>query len=191
MKKLLHSLGFALIAFLLGTTLSIGQGSTSSRINGSVVAGGETLIGATVVAVHEPTGFQYGTNTNLEGYFTLNNVNVGGPYTISVSYVGYEAQTISNVFLALGQTETFNVSLNESSITLDEIVVTAGGLFDGNRTGSETKVSEELIATLPTADRGLNDFLRLTPQAAVANSCLLYTSPSPRDLSTSRMPSSA
>ena len=28
-------------------------------------------------------------------------------------------------------------------------------------------------------------------QAVVVNSCLLYTSPSPRDLSTSRMPSSA
>ncbi len=48
-------------------------------------------------------------------------------------------------------------------------MVTAGGLFDGNRTGSETKVSEELIATLPSADRGLNDYLRITPQADVAN----------------------
>jgi len=69
----------------------------------------------------------------------------------------------------LGQTETFNLKLQESSVTLDEIVVTSGGLFDGNRTGSETKVSEELIASLPTADRGLNDYLRVTPQADVAN----------------------
>ena len=30
-----------------------------------------------------------------------------------------------------------------------------------------------------------------TPAPALANICLLYTSPSPRDLSTSRMPSSA
>jgi len=59
--------------------------------------------------------------------------------------------------------------MNEAALQLEEVVVTAGGLFDGNRTGSETKVSEEAIATLPTADRGLNDYLRLTPQADVAN----------------------
>ncbi len=169
MKKLVRQLGIFLAILLTINGIAFSQGSTSSRINGQIVAAGESLIGATVLATHEPTGFQYGTNTNLEGYFTLNNVNVGGPYTIEVSYVGYEPQTISNVFLSLGQTETFNVSLQESSVTLDEIVVTAGGLFDGNRTGSETKVSEEQIASLPTADRGLNDYLRVTPQADIAN----------------------
>ncbi len=164
-KYLLTGMGCLLICL----QVSFAQGSTSSRINGQVVSNGETLIGATVIATHTPTGFEYGTVTNLEGYFTLNNVNVGGPYNIVISFLGYEDQTISGVSLALGQTETFNIELNESSVTLEEIIVTAGGLFDGNRTGSETKVSEEFIATLPTADRGLNDYLRVTPQADVAN----------------------
>jgi len=167
MKKLLFRIGVMSSLLMLVHFTASSQGSTSSRINGQVVSAGESLIGATVLATHEPTGFQYGTNTNLEGYFTLNNVNVGGPYTISITYVGYEEETISNVFLALGQTETFNVQLSESSVTLDEIVVTAGGLFDGNRTGSETKVSEEMISSLPTADRGLTDYLRVSPQASV------------------------
>ena len=35
------------------------------------------------------------------------------------------------------------------------------------------------------------DFSTLRPRGAMIRSCLLYTSPSPRDLSTSRMPSSA
>lgn len=169
MKKLIIKFGVIISLIMLWQFTASSQGSTSSRINGQVVSTGESLIGATVLATHEPTGFQYGTNTNLEGYFTLNNVNVGGPYTISITYVGYEEQTISNVFLALGQTETFNVKLSESSVTLDEIVVTAGGLFDGNRTGSETKVTEEQIAALPSTDRGLNDFVRVTPQADIAN----------------------
>ena len=168
--KILCKYSLLLLGFmLLCTQASYAQGSTSSRINGQVVSGGETLIGATVIATHTPTGFEYGTVTNLEGYFTLNNVNVGGPYNIVISFLGYEDQTISDIYLALGQTETFNVQLNESSVTLDEVIVTAGGLFDGNRTGSETKVSEEMIANLPTADRGLNDYLRVTPQADVAN----------------------
>jgi len=169
MKKTIFSIVKILAMFLLIIQYSWGQGSTSSRITGQVVSNGESLIGATVIAVHTPTGFEYGTTTNTEGYFTLNNVNVGGPYSISISYIGYEEKSINDIFLALGQTETFNVQLNESSVQLEEIVVTAGGLFDGNRTGSETKVSEERIASLPTADRGLNDYLRVTPQADVAN----------------------
>ena len=154
---------------MMGATVTWSQGSTSSRINGQVVSNGESLIGAAVIATHTPTGFEYGTTTNLEGYFTLNNVNVGGPYEIVVSFLGYEDLVINDVFLGLGQTETFNLELRTSSVTLDEVVVTSGGLFDGNRTGSETKVSEDLIASLPTADRGLNDYLRVTPQADVAN----------------------
>jgi len=160
------------VVFALFTFLSIamyGQGSTSARITGSVFDTDDPLIGATILAVHNPTGFSYGTATNEAGLFTLNNVNVGGPYTITISYTGYQTQTLEGINLGLGQTESFNIALAEGSVSLDEVIVTAGGLFDGNRTGSETKVSEEAIATLPTADRGLNDYLRLTPQADVAN----------------------
>ena len=169
MKTKFQSIAYAMMFLLVGCATAWSQGSTSSRINGSVVSNNEALIGATVLAIHEPTGFEYGTTTNVEGYFTLNNVNVGGPYRITVTYIGFEERVIENVFLSLGQTESFNVELSESSVTLDEIVVTAGGLFDGNRTGSETKVSKEQIASLPTADRGLNDYLRVTPQADIAN----------------------
>ena len=169
MRTILKSVLLVLMALVVSQSIVWSQGSTSSRINGQVVSNGESLIGAAVLATHTPTGFEYGTTTNVEGYFTLNNVNVGGPYTIVVSFLGYEDKVINDIYLGLGQTETFNIQLSESSVTLDEIIVTSGGLFDGNRTGSETKVSEELISTLPTADRGLNDYLRVTPQANVAN----------------------
>ncbi|MEM6321353.1 MAG: TonB-dependent receptor [Bacteroidota bacterium] len=169
MKKRCYKLGILAALFLLTMQSVWGQGSTSSRITGQITDGNESLIGANVIAVHEPTGFQYGTATNVEGLFTLNNVNVGGPYTITVSYTGYEEFVLKDIYLNLGQTESFNIKMNEAALQLDEVVVTAGGLFDGNRTGSETRVSEEVIAALPTADRGLNDYLRITPQADVAN----------------------
>ena len=169
MRKVVHSLGLSVLFLFLFQAISFAQGSTSSRITGQVSSGSETLIGATVVAIHTPTGFQYGTVTNSEGFFTLNNVNVGGPYQITISYTGYESTVLEDVHLSLGQTESFDVELKETSIELGEVLVTAGGLYDGTRTGAETKVSEEIITALPTADRGLNDYLRLTPQADVAN----------------------
>jgi len=50
-----------------------------------------------------------------------------------------------------------------------------------------------LRATIPNADHHFwpGQFVNVTLVLATAKGCLLYTSPSPRDLSTSRMPSSA
>ncbi|MEM1324640.1 MAG: TonB-dependent receptor [Bacteroidota bacterium] len=158
-----------LFAMVMGAQLLWAQGTTSARITGSVVADGEALIGATVLAVHTPTGFEYGTTTNEEGLFTLNNVSVGGPYLITVSYTGFESLEVSGLSLGLGQTENLRLQLRESVTALQEVIVTAGDRFDGNQTGSETKISEDVISALPTADRGLNDYLRITPQADVAN----------------------
>ena len=166
--KIKFILTTALAAMLLFFSHGVfAQGATSSKIRGLVTSEGETLIGATVIAVHGPTGFEYGTTTNTEGLFTLNNVTVGGPYQITVSYTGFENYVLENIFLGLGQTESFNIALKETAVELGEIVVTAGGLFDGNRTGAETKVTLEQINGLPTASRQFNDYLRVAPQAKV------------------------
>ena len=49
-----------------------------------------------------------------------------------------------------------------------------------------TNLSAEVLGLMASGERG-----SLSASAAKMNTCLLYTSPSPRDLSTSRMPSSA
>ncbi|HYQ57294.1 MAG TPA: carboxypeptidase regulatory-like domain-containing protein, partial [Draconibacterium sp.] len=146
------------------------QGVTTSEINGSVVTNdGETLLGATVVAVHNPTGTQNGTVTNSEGLFRLPNLNVGGPYTLTVSFIGYHTFTKKNVYIDLGQTFKINAALTPENLEIQEVMVVGSSvyqrdLFDGNRTGSETVVNKEKIETLPTLSGDLNDYLRFTPQ---------------------------
>ena len=156
--------------FLMNSALHA-QGSTSSRLTGVVTdEAGEVLLGATIQATHTPTGFEYATVSNEEGLFTLNNVKVGGPYTIVVKYIGFADDVQNGVFLNLGQTLSLKIALKENVSQLDEVVLTAGGLFDGNRTGAETKISQEDIDKIPTGDRSFADYLRLTPQASVGNS---------------------
>lgn len=142
---------------------------TTSAIKGQVSAGNETLPGATVLLVHEPTGTQYGTTTNLSGIFNLGNLNPGGPYSITVSFVGYQNYEQENLFLSLGQTLQLNVELFESTSELVEVLVisSTSGVFDGNTTGSKTTVSNEIIGNMPTLSRGISDFARLTPQAKI------------------------
>lgn len=170
MRKAIQLFSLLAVFCLLTNHNALAQGSTTARITGFVSSGGEILPGATVVAVHTPTGAEYGTVTNTEGRFTLNNLNVGGPYQITTNYVGYDPSVTENIYLNLGQTLDLKLELKESSVELEEVIVTSNGVFDGTRTGNQTNISEEAITNMPTVERGLNDYTRLTPQALVGNS---------------------
>lgn len=155
--------------FLTGTSMAQ---VTTSGMNGKVTGpDGNSLIGATVVAIHVPTGSQFGGISDGEGYFRLPNMDVGGPYTFKVTYVGFESWTLDGVYLTLGQTFKVNPSLKTTEVKLGEVAVIGKrgtvNIFDGNRTGSETVVSIDRIDAMPTVGRDLTDFTRLTPQATV------------------------
>lgn len=143
------------------------QGVTTSSIRGTVVdAEGEPLTGATIQAVHEPSGTLYGTSTQLNGNFNLPNVRVGGPYTIRVSFVGFEPWESEDIHLELGAVSEFNVTMQEEAMELDDVEVTATAGSSGANSGSKTQISSAEIEDLPTTDRSINDFLRLTPQSS-------------------------
>ena len=109
--KLIKQLLFIFLVGLI-TVSAMGQGITTSAINGRVTdQNGKPLTGASVVAIHEPTGSQFGTITDDAGYFRLTNMNVGGPYTVTISFVGYNTYKESNIYLTLGQIYRINASL--------------------------------------------------------------------------------
>ncbi|OAB80095.1 TonB-dependent receptor [Cochleicola gelatinilyticus] len=166
MKKLL-----LLVTFLVvGIFTSYAQGVTTSSINGRITDdSGELLSGANVVAVHTPSGTKYGAITDFDGFFRIVNMRVGGPYTITISYVGYENFEKTDLYLQLGDSEEIDVVMTGSASELEEIVITAqrGGVFDSGNTGTETNVSTREINALPSVTRGLGDFVRKTPQALV------------------------
>ncbi|NML66630.1 TonB-dependent receptor [Hymenobacter sp. RP-2-7] len=146
------------------------QGITTSSIAGTVTdqKGGE-LPGATVIAVHTPTGTQYVAPTNADGRYYIQNMRVGGPYTLKVTFVGYQDFNRSNVVLTVGQTQRIDVKLGDASTQLAEAVVVGNNprsVLNAERTGPVTNISTEQLQRLPTIQRSLNDFLRLTPQAS-------------------------
>ena len=157
------------VAFLFAT-MSFAQGVTTSSINGQVTdANGDPLPGATVLAVHTPSGTKYGVATDFQGYYRISNMRVGGPYNVTITYVGFKDYVENNVFLALGESKRISSKLSEDASVLDEVVITAGtdGVFDSGKTGADTKISKRQVNTLPTISRNIADFARLTPQAKV------------------------
>lgn len=164
MRRILLLTTFVLVA-IVG---ALAQGVTTSSITGRVTSSsGEALPGASVIAVHEPSGTKYGTATLTDGRFNLPGMRVGGPYTVTISFVGYEAQKIENVSLTLGVAVNLNISLKEEGTQLGEVLVTADrtGVFSSDRTGAATSIGRESITSLPTISRRISDFTRLTPQA--------------------------
>lgn len=144
------------------------QGVTTSSIVGSVSdTKGEALIGAQIVAVHVPSGTKYGGITQTNGRFALQGLRVGGPYQVTAKYVGYQAKTIENVFLALGVAQRLEFVLVDKPTQTEEVVVTAtvDPVISPERTGASTNVPREVINSLPTIRRNFTDFIRLTPQA--------------------------
>ena len=166
--RLLSSLfSLMLIGLLCGSLYA--QGVTTAAFTGEVVDNeGTPLVGATVIALHEPSGTRYGALTREGGRFNLINVRVGGPYTLTASYVGFESAVQEGIYLQLGQNRRVKLTLTSGNVTLDEVEITAtSGIMGSDRTGAETVVSEAQINALPTVSRAIGDFARLTPQATI------------------------
>lgn len=164
--KILHILFFLIFLFLF--TNSYSQ-ETTSEIQGIVTgANKEALAGATIIAIHQPTASQYSTTSRKDGHYNLANLRVGGPYLITISYVGYEDKKYENVTLLLGQAFVGDAQLSSSSAQLADVVVATSRqnkIFNTNHTGSQEIISRNQIERLPTINRSLQDFTRLTPSA--------------------------
>ena len=158
-----------LCSLILLLSFSLSAQTTTSKINGIITdTTGETLFGANIMALHTPTGTVSGTTALDNGRYALSNLRIGGPYTISVSYLGYKSKKITNVFLTLGKTTNINVVLSEDSNTLEEIVISSGKntVFNNDRTGAQTSIRSKDLRTLPTISRSAADFTRLDPSAS-------------------------
>lgn len=152
-----------MMAFCLA---AFGQGSTTSGLRGVVADDkGETLIGANVVALHVPSGTAYGTVTDIDGSYRIPNMRIGGPYKVTISYTGFADSEKGDLFLRLGEVQRYNVAMSESTVVLEGVEVVASATNPGQNAGTGTQITEEDINLMPTLNRDLNDFTRLTPQA--------------------------
>lgn len=142
---------------------------TTSTLSGVVAAGSETLTGATISALHQPTGTNFRTASLKGGVYSLVNLIPGGPYTIEVTFVGYQTYRQDSVFLVLGENTRIDPSLTASTGTLTEVVVTSSSATR-RKTGASTSIGRQQIEGLPTLNRSLSDLTRITPQATGTNS---------------------
>jgi hypothetical protein len=162
-----------LTAMMLTFTLTLLAQVTNSALTGKVSMQDtkEEVIGATVQAVHEPSGTKYAAVTNETGRFTIQGMRNGGPYTVTVSYIGYETKTFKDLTLQLGETYNLSVWLSENANELTEIVVSGkASKFSAEKTGATTNINNRIIQELPTINRSIGDIAKLSPYYGGSNS---------------------
>lgn len=170
-KSLLVKLVLVIVAFV-GFTFGATAQVTTSAMTGTIRDAKGTLPGASVRATHTPTGTVYTASSNNDGKFTISNMRSGGPYTVVVNFVGFQAQTFNDVYLQLGESYKLNTTLQDNSVGLNEVKVVGnkGGLINKTKTGASTSISRTQLEMLPTISRNINDFARLSPIAQVRSS---------------------
>ncbi|MCX6315192.1 MAG: carboxypeptidase regulatory-like domain-containing protein [Sphingobacteriales bacterium] len=157
MKKLL----LAIFAVLF-STIGVFAQETSSTLNGNINdEKGLAIAGATITAIHIPTGISSTTQTNKKGLFSIPNLKAGGPYTVKVTFVGYQEEKMENLNLILGNNPDINIGLKINTKSMSEVVVSTGKRL----VGAGMNIGRAQLNSLPTLGRSLSDFTRLTPQS--------------------------
>ena len=151
---------------LFVTLASFGQ-ITTSALSGVVKnEKGDALVGASVEAVHQPTGSVYRSTTNKSGLYTIPAVRPGGPYVIKVSFVSYKTQEITDVNSQLGLTSNINIVLIDEVKSLQGVTVTSNrnNIFSKERTGASQQFGRRELTSVPiTGARTIDGITKYNP----------------------------
>lgn len=126
----------------IGTSITYAQNETTSALNGTVREGNTPINGATIEAIHLPSGTKYTTSSRNDGRYNLPNMRIGGPYQITVTYLGHTPNVKQVEKLALGQSSTLDIQMIANDRLLEEVVVVGtrqGKVFNSGRTGASQK----------------------------------------------------
>ncbi len=119
MKKL----SLSAILIVIFTTLAFSQNLTQT-VRGTIIDADSKLPlpGASVVIVGaNPT---IATSTDASGNFKFENLPIGR-ITLTTSYVGYVGNTIPNIVINSGKETVLEITMQESIVKIDEVVVKA------------------------------------------------------------------
>jgi hypothetical protein len=158
--------GLLAIILMLNTGIVTAQETNTSVYATVKSSKNEILAGASVMIVHVPTGNRYSAISRANGVFYLPNLKPGGPYSLTISHVGFEAYKEENLMLSIGKTDLDEYILTPQSQQLLELIF-KGNISGGRKNGFETQVNSQQLNSMPGISRNFLDYIRLVPQAAV------------------------
>ena len=160
-----RSLFAVLLCCLILPGLMMAQGTTSAAFSGLVTdVDGNPIVGATISAVHTPTGTVYTAVSRIDGLFNIPAVKVGGPYTVTFTMDPFKTQELKGITLKLGEDRNLKIKLALETIAEEITVIASNPIISESRTGAAQNVSTAIIESMPSIGRSFDDFARLAPQ---------------------------
>ncbi|HOO67465.1 MAG TPA: carboxypeptidase-like regulatory domain-containing protein, partial [Bacteroidales bacterium] len=141
MRKLKFT--FILLSLFIGSASLMAQVTTSTLSGKITETDGQPLPGATIIATHVPSGTVYGASANTQGSYSIQGMRPGGPYTVNVTFIGYQTQRYTEITLLLGENTTLNSTLAPTTTEMTEVTVIgyASSKFNTTQTGAVTNIS--------------------------------------------------
>jgi len=146
------------------------SGTTHAQITSGIIRGtvkdvtGSTIENANVTVVFVPTNQRIVTKTTTEGRFTLSNLKPGGPYTVSVTALGFRPKSSDNLTVRLGEATSTDIEMEKIVVVLNQVSVIADVAAQARKDGAVAQLNQEKLQVLPTLSRSLQDMTRMTPQ---------------------------
>jgi len=165
MKRLVA--GAATTVLSLAAMSAVGHAQDiSGGISGEITdAGGHPLPGVNVEVTYVPTGSKLTAVTGKDGFFTVRNLQVGGPYAVTASDASHPSKTVQVDQITIGAPYEIDFSLASADASIQEVTV-VGTRTRGTaqvQTGPRSTYTASDIATLPSFSRDLKDIARLNP----------------------------
>jgi len=161
----------AAVLLVAGLSASVAaQGVTTASVRGTIMDDtGAPVDGATVLLVNQSTGQRYSGVSRGDGRYNIENVPVGGPYTLTARLIGLQEAGRDLFYLTLQQQLILDLTMTRAAVQLEALVVTAeeqDPLTATSRTGTVGMVSDTAVSRLPTLNRNFTDFVATVPQIA-------------------------
>jgi hypothetical protein len=155
---------FPTLLFLLFSSNVFAQ-ATNATIAGLVKD--ETkfpLIGATVRIENLSTGFKTYSITSETGQFIFQQLPLGKPYSVTVSFVGYNSESRTGYELNLGDRINLDFQLTMGATELNEVLISGNNLSNEiEKLGGVTSINSTQIKNLPTEGRNFTSLTALSP----------------------------
>ncbi len=148
----------AALLMLLFWNTAQGQEATTGTLEGRVTeeASG-SVAGATVIAIHIPSGTRYAATSRVDGTYSIPGMRVGGPYRIRVNYQGYDNSESLDMTISVGNITRYDITISQKPTELPP------GIVSASRGESGTVINNSEIASLPSISKLITDFTRLVP----------------------------
>ncbi len=171
-KLAMGSASLALATALAGPAYT--QQITSSMRGVVTGPDGAPLVGAEVTVVDTRTNATRRTRTDSNGRFAATNLTTGGPYTVTVSGEGLQAEALEGVFVDLSSERRLTLQLDAlaEGADADEVLVVTGSRQEISSValGPSSSFGLETLEDLPSIRRDFRDIIRIDPRVSIERS---------------------